>query len=1335
MKRTARLVAASVVMTLVAALTWATAAHAAGGPNLSLGKAATASSSNAPYVAGNLNDGNQATYWESVNNAFPQWAQIDLGSEQSIDQVVLKLPSNWEARTQTLSIQGSSNGSGFATIVSSAAYTFSPASGNAVTINFTPFTTRYVRVHIIANTGWPAGQLSELEVYGAGPAGSGNLAAGRPTAESGHADVYPSGNVVDGNQATYWESVNNAFPQWVQVDLGSSMSINRVVLKLPVDWGSRNQTLSIQGSTNGSSFTDIVGSATYTFTPSNGNSVTITFTATTTRYVRVRFTANTGWPAGQLSELEIYGPDSGGGGDTIPPTVPGTLSLSSNGTTITLTWGASTDTGGSGLAGYDIYRNGSFATSVGADTTTYSEQQPTNVTVSYFVRARDGAGNQSGDSNTVTRVGTGGPGTNVALNKPVTATGSTHIYVPANATDGDITTYWEGAPSYPQDLTVALGANHTIGSVVVKLNPDPAWGTRTQTFQIMGREQSASAFTTLVSSATYTFAQGVNVVTIPVNATVADVRLRFTANSGAPSGQVAELEVFGTPAPNPDLVVSALSWSPTNPVENQAVTFSATVANAGDVAAPATTVGFYLGSTRRGTANVGALAPGASTTVTFNAGTIAAGSYQVSAKADEGESVIERNEANNTTQASSPLVVSEISSADLVPVVSWTPGNPSGGQTVTFLVAIRNQGNAPSSAAAHGITFTLLNQSGATVLTRTGSVSGVIAAGATSAQVNLDTWSAVNGRYTVRVTVANDSAEDASKTANNTSDTPFFVGRGANMPYDRYEAEDGTIGGGAQMLGPNRVIGDLAGEASGRRAVTLSSVGSYVQWTTRGPTNTLVVRASIPDNAAGTGQTSTLSIYVNNQFHKKITLTSKYSWVYGQEDMPTNTPGSGPRHIYDEANVMLDGTVPAGSVIKLQRDANDPLVATVDFVETELVAPIPNPDPARYITPAGFTQQDVQNAFDAFRQDTTGKLGVYLPPGTYLTTWKFNIYGKPIEVIGAGPWYTRFMTPQDQSNTEAGFDVQPTASGSTFKNFSFFGNFTSRSGGGKVWGDLHNVHNLTIDNTWVEHMLCAYWGVNTDGLTFSNSRIRNTWADGINMTADTSGAHVVNVDARTNGDDAFALFSAIDGGGSVGNHDNVYENLTATLTWRAAGLAVYGGYNNTFRNIYIADQLTYPGITISSLDFGFPFVGFGTQPTTFDNITIERSGGHFWGGQVFPAIWLFSASKEFRGIRVSNVDINAPTYGGIMFQTQYPNPNTPGFPITDTVFTNITISNVVRSGDQFDAKSGWGIWANEMPEAGQGPAVGSATFHNLTFNNVHQPIRNTTSTFTITVNP
>ncbi|HEV7711186.1 MAG TPA: discoidin domain-containing protein, partial [Asanoa sp.] len=336
-----RVVVATAVAAALVTMGWQVPASAAGGPNLALGKTASASSTNNGFATGNLNDGNAGSYWES-SGALPQWAQIDLGASTSIDQVVLKLPSGWGARSQTVTLQGSTNGSTFSTVVGAASYAFNPASGNAVTINFTATSIRYVRASIGANTGWSAAQLSELEVYGAGGTGTGNLAQGKSTAESGHSDVYGSGNVVDGNQGSYWESTNNSFPEWVQVDLGSTQAVNRVVLKLPTSgWGTRTQTLSVQGSTNGTAFTDLSGSQTYTFNPAvAGNSVTITFTQANTRYVRINITANSAWPAGQLSEVEVYGP-TGTPTDTTPPSVPGTLSYTASGTTITLNWGAS----------------------------------------------------------------------------------------------------------------------------------------------------------------------------------------------------------------------------------------------------------------------------------------------------------------------------------------------------------------------------------------------------------------------------------------------------------------------------------------------------------------------------------------------------------------------------------------------------------------------------------------------------------------------------------------------------------------------------------------------------------------------------------------------------------------------------------------------------------------------------------------------------------------------------------------------------------------------------------------------------------------------------------
>jgi hypothetical protein len=384
--------------------------------NIAAGKTASASSSSSPYVPADLTDADASSYWESTDGSFPQWAQVDLGQSYSVGKVVLKLPPStaWGARTETLSVQDSTDGSNFATVVGSAGYTFDPsANNNTVTITFNASTARYVRVNITANTGWPAGQLSDFEVFpssgngsssstltvapssltfasqalntnsavqavtvhntgtaaaavsgvsttgdfsqtntcgssvaaggsctvsvtfrptaagtrtgnltiagsasnspttvaltgtGAG-ATSTNLAAGKATSESSHTDVYPSSNVTDGNQSSYWESASNAFPQWVQVDLGSAQSASRVVLQLPAGWGARNETLSVQGSTDGSNFTTDSASASHTFDPNSNNTVTITFPATTQRYFRVNITANSGWSAGQVSEVQVW---------------------------------------------------------------------------------------------------------------------------------------------------------------------------------------------------------------------------------------------------------------------------------------------------------------------------------------------------------------------------------------------------------------------------------------------------------------------------------------------------------------------------------------------------------------------------------------------------------------------------------------------------------------------------------------------------------------------------------------------------------------------------------------------------------------------------------------------------------------------------------------------------------------------------------------------------------------------------------------------------------------------------------------------------------------------
>lgn len=62
----------------------------------------------------------------------------------------------------------------------------------------------------------------------------------------------------------------------------------------------------MSGSTDNSSYSTLKASADHTFDPASGNTVTLTLPGTAVRYLRVTVTANTGWPAAQLSELEAY---------------------------------------------------------------------------------------------------------------------------------------------------------------------------------------------------------------------------------------------------------------------------------------------------------------------------------------------------------------------------------------------------------------------------------------------------------------------------------------------------------------------------------------------------------------------------------------------------------------------------------------------------------------------------------------------------------------------------------------------------------------------------------------------------------------------------------------------------------------------------------------------------------------------------------------------------------------------------------------------------------------------------------------------------------------------
>ncbi|MDH2425292.1 ThuA domain-containing protein [Sphaerisporangium sp. TRM90804] len=126
-----------------------------------------------------------------------------------------------------------------------------------------------------------------------------NIALNKPaTASSVESGAFPASAAVDSSATTRWSSAFSD-PQWIQVDLGATYTINRVRLVWEAAYGSAYQ---IQTSPNGSTWTTA-----RSVTGGNGGEDDNTGLNASTRYVRIYGTTR-GTPWGySLFTFEVYG--------------------------------------------------------------------------------------------------------------------------------------------------------------------------------------------------------------------------------------------------------------------------------------------------------------------------------------------------------------------------------------------------------------------------------------------------------------------------------------------------------------------------------------------------------------------------------------------------------------------------------------------------------------------------------------------------------------------------------------------------------------------------------------------------------------------------------------------------------------------------------------------------------------------------------------------------------------------------------------------------------------------------------------------------------------------
>ncbi|GEK20427.1 hypothetical protein CXY01_09470 [Cellulomonas xylanilytica] len=237
--------------------------------------------------------------------------------------------------------------------------------------------------------------------------------------------------------------------------------------------------------------------------------------------------------------------------DTVAPSVPtGLLGGTTTATTATISWTASTDnTGGSGVAGYDVYRG---TTKVGSSTTTsFTETGLTPSTAyAYTVRAKDVAGNVSAASSAVSVTTKATPSDTTAPSVP---TG----LVASAVTQNSLTLSWTastdnagGSGLAGYDVyrgTTRVGSTTTTSYSDTGLTAATAYSYTVRAKDVAGNVSAAStalSVTTLPGTTQDTIAPSVPAGLVATTVTDFSVALTWTASTDTGGSGLAGYDVY-----------------------------------------------------------------------------------------------------------------------------------------------------------------------------------------------------------------------------------------------------------------------------------------------------------------------------------------------------------------------------------------------------------------------------------------------------------------------------------------------------------------------------------------------------------------------------------------------------------------------------------------------------------------------------------------------------------------------------------------------------------------------------------------------------------------------
>ncbi len=408
------------------------------------------------------------------------------------------------------------------------------------------------------------------------------------------------------------------------------------------------------------------------------------------------------------------------------------------------------------------------------------------------------------------------------------------------------------------------------------------------------------------------------------------------------------------------------------------------------------------------------------------------------------------------------------------------------------------------------------------------------------------------------------------------------------FPWTYHEAETGTWSAGA-ALETGVLWGDLAFEARGKQAVTLDAAGEYLEWTNVKAATHATIRYSIPDLAAGT-----LALYVNGVKAADLPLSSV---MMRETKTGVAPPNGGIVKLYDDVLAAIPGGIPAGATVRVQKDIEDGVPVTVDFLEVETAPePLVKPDDT-WVEVVPNTGNDRAAFNAAIAAANAGSKKVWIPAGHYVIQNAGGDGGMNVPagltIRGAGMWHTTIVKNYAGNNRRVFTFTGP---GVTVSDFKVIGTLTTLSNNGQnVVFRMDNQSGHVVERVWAEYVsLClSFSGTNC---IVRENRVRNTFKDAIHFARDAANNLIEKNAIRNAGDDNVALVSYQ----NLGMANNIVQYNVGECGWWGRCFTNIGGDGNILR-FNLANNCIRAGVA-SMIE------NFSNQQTQFNtNWVVERN--------------------------------------------------------------------------------------------------------------------------------